>query len=221
MLPIGGRPVLEHLLLLLRSHEITRVAINVHYRPERIVQHFGDGSRFGVHIDYSWEPRLLGTAGAAKHLEWFFDEPFLVLYGDVLTNADLTQMANRHAARRAIASLLLYEPEDQTRCGIATQDSHARITHFVEKPATQIPGGLANSGVCLFEPQVLDFVPPGRPYDFAADVLPRLLQLGLPVYGDRTYDYVLDIGSVHRYAQAEADFESGRFRPTVPLSAPC
>jgi NDP-sugar pyrophosphorylase family protein len=221
MLPVGGRPVLEHSLLLLRRHDIRQVAINVHYRPERIIQHFGDGSHFGVRLEYSWEPRLLGTAGAAKRLEWFLDEPFVVLYGDVLTNVDLTRMAQRHVARGAIASLLLYEPDDQTRCGMAAQDGDGRITEFVEKPAKPVPGWLANAGICLFEPDVLRLVPPGRPYDLAAELLPQLLRRRLPVYGDRADGYVLDIGSHERYAQARADFAAGRFTPSVALSGAC
>jgi len=221
MVPVGGRPVLEHLLVLLREHGVTRVAINLHYRPERIIQHFGDGSRFGVRIEYSWEPRLLGTAGAAKRLESFLDEPFLVLYGDVLTNVDLTQMAERHAARGAVASLLLYEPDDQTRCGMAARDSSGRITTFIEKPTRAVPGRLANAGICLFEPEVLRLVPRGRPFDFAADVLPQLLSQRLPVYGDLAEGYVLDIGSMERYIQAQTDFEAGRFVPAGALSSAC
>jgi NDP-sugar pyrophosphorylase family protein len=221
MVPVGGRPVLEHLLILLREHGITRMAINLHYRPERIIQHFGDGGRFDVQIEYSWEPRLLGTAGAAKRLEWFFDEPFVVLYGDVLTNVDLTSMAQRHTDRNATASLLLYEPDDQTRCGMAAQAADGRITAFIEKPSRAVPGRLANAGICLFEPDVLRLVPRGRPYDFASDVLPQLLRQGLPVYGDRADGYVLDIGSMQRYAQAQADYKAGRFVPAGGVSYAC
>jgi NDP-sugar pyrophosphorylase family protein len=221
MVPVGDRPLLEHLLVLLREHGVTDVAINLHYRPERIVQHFGDGSRFGVRIEYSWEPRLLGTAGAAKRLEWFFDEPFFVLYGDVLTNVDLSMMARRHATRGAIASLLLYEPDDQTRCGMAERDADGRIRAFIEKPPRAVPGRLANAGICMFQPSVLPLIPRGRPYDFAADVIPQLLRLGLPVYGDRAKGYVLDIGSLERYDQAQADFDTGQFIPAGALNFAC
>ena len=135
MLPVGGRPVLEHLVRLLRRHGVTEIAINLHYRPEVIVRHFGDGARFGVSITYSPEERLLGSAGAAKRLEWFFGETFFVLYGDVLTDLDLGSLVDRHRARRAAATLALYEVEDPTRCGIVEVAADGRIVRFAEKPA--------------------------------------------------------------------------------------
>src|ERR1700682_3691954 len=85
MVPLGGRPLLEHLVDLLRNHGIREIAINLHYKAEAITSYFGDGSRFGVSITYSPEAQLLGSAGAARLLDWYFQEPFLVLYGDVLT----------------------------------------------------------------------------------------------------------------------------------------
>ena len=211
MVPVGGRPILEHLVGLLRQHGITQIAINLHYKPDRIIQHFGDGSRFGVRIEYSWEPQLLGTAGAAKQLAWYFDEPFVVLYGDVLTNVDLGHLARQHAAHAAVASLLLYEPDDQTRCGMAEVTPSGRVVAFVEKPAQAMPGRLANSGVCMFEPLVLTFVRRGQVADFGNDVIPALVARGLPVYGELGRGYILDIGSPERYADAQADFASGRF----------
>src|SRR5690606_25874488 len=98
MLPIGGVPILQHQVDYLRSHGITEIAINLHYKPEVIVDHFGDGSSFGVRITYSREARLLGSAGAAKQLDWYFDDTFIVLYGDVLTNLDIGQLIAFHAS---------------------------------------------------------------------------------------------------------------------------
>src|SRR5690348_4118791 len=86
MLPVGGTPILEHLIVLLRNHGIDEIAINLHYKPEAITDHFGDGRRFGVQLTYSPEAELLGSAGAAKQLDWFLSDTFLVLYGDVLTD---------------------------------------------------------------------------------------------------------------------------------------
>lgn len=218
MVPVGGRPVLEHLVGLLRHHKITRIAINLHYKPETIVDYFGDGSRFGVAIEYSWEPTLLGTAGAAKQLDWFLTEPFVVLYGDVLTTIDLGQLAHAHAVHGAFASLALYEPDDLTRCGVAELAPDLRVVGFVEKPTHAVPGGLASAGVCVFEPDVLGYVPAGRACDFGTDVIPELITRGLPVYGYVGRGYILDVGSAVRYAQAEADFREGRF--VSPLDMP-
>src|ERR1051326_4195920 len=121
MLPVGGRPILEHLVVLLRDHGIREVAINLHYKPRGISDYFGDGTRFGVQITYSLEARLLGSAGAAKQLDWFLgstSEPFIVIYGDVLADIDLHQLINVHGSKRGLGTLALYHVEDPGRCGI-------------------------------------------------------------------------------------------------------
>jgi len=212
MVPIGDRPMLEYLVALLRQHGVTSIALNLHYKPDAIVKHFGNGSRFGVAIECSWESRLLGTAGAARRLARFLDEPFFVLYGDVLTNVDLTSLAQRHRATGATGSLLLYQPEDLTRCGVAHRAEDGRILKFEEKPTAPEPGGLAHAGISVFQPDVLDFIPSGRASDFGVDVYPQLIAAGHALYGYPTSEYILDIGSPARYAQARADLRNGTYR---------
>lgn len=212
MLPIGGRPLLEHLVELARRHGAREIAINLHYQPAAIVDHFGDGRAFGVRIHYAHEPELLGSAGAARELRAFLDETFFVLYGDVLTDLDLSSLAAWHRATGAIATLALYAVEDPTRCGIVDLASDGRVRRFVEKPRPEeVFGNLASAGLYVLEPAVLAQVPPRGPADFGQDVLPRLLAAGLPVYGRSLPGYILDIGSPERYAQAEADVQAGRF----------
>jgi NDP-sugar pyrophosphorylase family protein len=215
MLPLAGRPLLEHLIALLARHGIYDVAINLHYRPETIVDHFGDGSGFGVRITYSHEHQLLGSAGAARQLDWFLGERFVVLYGDVLTDVDLTRLDEVDIGFGGIGTLVLAENDDPTRSGIVQLDSAGRIIRFIEKPATAEFGRLANSGIYVLHRRVLDLVPPGTPFDFGSDLFPGLLAAGLPLYGLASPDYVLDIGSIDRYRQAEADLQSGRVRSYV------
>jgi mannose-1-phosphate guanylyltransferase len=210
MLPVGGRPILEHLLELLRHHGVTDVAINLHYRPEAIVDYFGDGHSLGMRITYSHEERLLGSAGAAKQLQAFLDETFVVIYGDVLATVDLTELARVHAANRAAATLALYEVDEPGRCGIVQLDALGRVRRFVEKPSpAQRMGNLANSGIYVLDPSVLDHVPPGEPFDFGYDLFPRLLAAGQPLFGHVSQGYILDMGSPERYAQAQADYALG------------
>jgi NDP-sugar pyrophosphorylase family protein len=222
MLDVGGRPILEHLVALLRVHGVTEIAINLHYKPEAIVSHFGDGSRFGVSITYSPEERLLGSAGAARQLATFLDEPFIVLYGDVLTDLDLTDLAARHRAASATATIALYEVEDPTRVGIVSVDAAGRVTSFVEKPPASLDlGRLANAGIYVVEPTVLELIPSGQPFDFGHDVFPLMLKRGLSIHGRPAEGYVLDIGSPERYHQAEDDYRAGRFRsPADPSGRP-
>jgi len=214
MMPVGGRPVLEHLVSLLSHHDIDEIAINLHYKPDAITDYFGDGQRFGVRITYSPEPELLGSAGAVKQLESLFTDTFVVIYGDVLTNLDLTAVIDRHRAQQAVGTIILHEVDDPARCGIVEVDPDGSIVRFVEKPRPgTTSGNLANAGIYVLEPDVLTLIPPGAPFDFGLDLFPLLLQRGVPLYGYRTPDYVLDVGSPERYAQAEADWQTGRFLP--------
>jgi mannose-1-phosphate guanylyltransferase/phosphomannomutase len=213
--------MLEYLVAHLRHHGIREIAINLHYKPHVIVDYFGDGYALDVSITYSYESQLLGSAGAAKALEWFFDDTFLVLYGDVLIDLDLDALVEHHRATNSVATVALYEVEDPSRCGIVELDGTSRVKRFVEKPRPgTIGGNLANAGVYVLEPSVLQHVPNGRAHDFGADLFPTLLELGLPMAGIRAPGYVLDIGSTERYAQAEADLKAGRLRTAVAAGSP-
>jgi NDP-sugar pyrophosphorylase family protein len=219
MVPLGGRPLLEYLVGLVRHHGVTQVAINLHYRPERITEFFGDG-RHGVAITYSPEEQLLGSAGAARKLREFLDEPFFVLYGDVLTDMDLTALAERHRVAGAMATVALHEVPDPERCGIAQLGHGGQIVRFVEKPPASLGvGNLANTGIYVVEPAVLDLVPDGIPFDFGTHLFPQLIDLGHPLLGVRTDAYVKDIGSIDRYTEADADLRAHRVRTFVQRHA--
>lgn len=211
MLPIRGRPLLEYTLAWLRRHGVVDIAINLHYRSEAIVGHFGDGSQWGVSITYSYEERLLGTAGAAKQLTPYLSEPFVVVYGDVFTNLDLTRLAafHQHSADRAQTNasltLALYRVSDPTQCGLVDVAPDGQILRFVEKPeADQVFTDLAFSGVMVCEPAILAHIPFGLSYDFGHDLAPRLLDAGMPLYAQSIAptEYVIDIGTLQGYLAA-------------------
>ena len=210
MLPVDGRPLLAHHIQWLSRHGVTRIAINLHHAADVVRDYFGDGSRFGVEIVYSYEPELLGTAGAAKKLEWFLDECFVVVYGDVYTNVDLSQLAAWHNARadgddRGL-TLSLYRVPNPTECGLVDIDDHGRVLRFVEKPpADQVFTDLANAGVLIGEPRLLSRVPANTVYDFGRDLLPDLLAAEWPVWGAPITpdEYVIDIGTPSGYARAQ------------------
>lgn len=216
MLSIGGRPILEHVIAHLRKHNITEVAINLNYRPEAIVDYFGDGHELGVSITYSYEEQLLGSAGAARALDWFFTDTFVVWYGDVLSDLNLTELMRRHLAKGAAATLALYDVEQPERCGIVQIDRYGWITRFIEKPPPDAPlGNLANAGIYIVDPTLLRWIPADHPVDFGSELFPRLLCFGAPLLGVKPDAYVLDVGSVERYHQADADLRSGRFRSSL------
>lgn len=211
MLPVGGKPLLEHIIVGLRSHGICDIAVNIHHCPEPILQYFGDGCRLDVSLHYSKEERLLGTAGAAKHLQSFLDETFVVVYGDLWTNVRLDRLVNFHKERRnecptdTMLSLALYRVPDPTQCGLVDITSTGRILRFVEKPpATQVFTDLAFGGIMICEPEILDAIPAHREYDFGHDLFPKLLANRIPLWGQPISDdeLIVDIGTLAGYLRA-------------------
>jgi len=215
MLPIGGKPILGHTLGWLRRHGVVEVGINVHYLAQQIVDYLGDGRAFGVKIAYSREETLLGTAGGTKRLAAMFQgEQFGVVYADMLTDLDLGRMAELHVRAGAVATIALFVAPRPHEVGIVELDAQDHIVSFVEKPP---PGteksNLASAGVYILEPEVLDLIPPGRA-DFGFDVFPAMLRKGLPILGYRPHpdEYIMDIGDLERYRQANEDFAAGKVR---------
>ena len=216
MLPVAGIPLLEHILLWLRKHGVDQVAINLNYRPEAITGYLGDGSRWGVEITYSYEDPILGTAGAAKRLEEYFEDgPFVIVYGDVLTDMDLMRLLRFHHDREAAATMALYQVENPSACGLVGLDGRGRITCFVEKPPPEeVFTDLANAGVLVLEPELLDDIPPGRAYDFGRDLFPHLLEQGVELYGQPIDEdeYLIDIGSLDKYERVQREWKERQGR---------
>jgi len=186
MIPIGGKPVLEHTLIWLRSHGVGEVIINLYHQPHVISAHFGDGSRWGMRITYSQETELLGTAGGVRQAAWFFDAPFLVIYGDNLSTCDLSQMARKHRERGAMATMALHWRKDPSSSGIAELNADDRIVRFVEKPRPEeVFSNWVNAGIYVLNPEILDQLPAGQPCDFGREVFPRMLADGRALCGYR------------------------------------
>jgi NDP-sugar pyrophosphorylase family protein len=186
MVAIAGKPILEHNIERLKSYGVTDIIINLHYQPESITAHFGDGSRFGVDITYSFEPELLGTAGAVKQVDARFDAPFFVWYGDNLSDCRLDRLWQLHAARGGVATLALHHRDDPTQSGIVGLDANDRITRFLEKPrAEQVFSHWVSAGILLLEPHALNAIAANQPADFGREVFPKLLERGEAIYGYR------------------------------------
>jgi NDP-sugar pyrophosphorylase family protein len=215
MLPVAGEPLLAITVSMLRSHDITDLAINLHHRPDAITGYFGNGADFGVSITYSHEQQIMGTAGAAKKLEWFLDDTFFVLYGDVLTNLDYGNLLQFHRSKQSLLTLSLYRVSNPTEVGLVGVDAQGRVTRFLEKPRPdEVFTDLANSGVLVCEPAVLARVPEDTPFDFGHDLLPALLELGEPLYGLplSSGEYLIDIGTPENYERAQREWPAVRDR---------
>jgi len=185
MVPVAGKPVLQHDVEWLRSRGVVDLVVNLHHCPEAVTDHFGDGSAFGVRIHYSYEPELLGTAGAVWAAHRFFSqERFLVIYADNLIDCNLNRLYNLHVDSQATLTMALFWRADVSASGVVALEEGGRIVAFKEKPKPEeVLSHWVNAGLLLCEPGVLRFIPPGQSSDFGHDVLPALLAAGEPLYG--------------------------------------
>ena len=214
MVPIAGRPVLEYVIQLLARHGFDELVINLHHHPEVIQDHFGDGTTWNVRLTYSYEEELRGTAGAVRQMAAFFDERFLVYYGDNLSNVDLTELWEAHASAGEVASLGLLWMDDPTSRGIVELDRHGCVRRFIEKPlADQVfDNYLVNGGIYIFEPEILDWIPATRCSDFSRDVFPRLLEHGRAIYGHRLRGQLLSTDTLERYRDTQQQVDEKCFK---------
>jgi NDP-sugar pyrophosphorylase family protein len=213
MVTLGNKPLLGYTLALLARHNIREVAINLHHCPDVVRAYFGDGSAWGVRIMYSFEPELLGTAGAVKKIESFWDGPFLVVYGDNLTDCDLTRFVEFHRAKGGLVTMALFWREDVQQSGVAALDVDDRIMCFVEKPAAGLaPSHWVNAGLMVAEPRVLDYIPAGRSCDFGREVLPDLLARGERVYGYRMTERLWWTDTLADYEALMRQFDEGKIQ---------
>ena len=184
MVPIDGVPVLERNIKWLHHFGVDDLMINLHAMPDVVREHFGDGSDWGVNITYSFEESLLGTAGAVKNVEWFFDGPFFLWYGDNLSTCDLRQLFFFHRKKGGIGTMALFYREDVTASGIVGLDDNQQITRFLEKPRPdQIFSHWVNAGIYVLEKSILDSIPESGVPDFSHDVFPEMLAAGNPIFG--------------------------------------
>ncbi len=219
LVPVAGEPNAAHVMRYLRSHGIEDVAINVHYLADAIKEELGDGSALGVRLHYLDEAVLLGSAGAVKQMESFFDGTFVVIGCDDLTDAPLDDLIDFHRSRDALATIGLVEAGDVTQYGVVVLDETGKIVEFQEKPARGTERShLVNTGIYVFEPQILDRIPAGAFYDFGKDVFPGLQRERMPFYGRHLVGtYWCDIGTPAEYRRATADLLSGRIHLPLPV----
>jgi len=219
LVPVAGEPNAAHLVRYLEAAGFDEIAINVHYLPDAIVAALGDGSKFGVRLEYLHERVLLGSAGAVKQMEAYFgDEHFVVVGCDDLTDLSLEALLAFHHRRNAIATIGLVEREDVEQYGVVVVDEKGRVLGFQEKPRKGTErSNLVNTGVYAFSPAIFRQIPADTFYDFGKQVFPGLQEAQAAFYGyDARGAYWCDIGTPDEYRRASFDVVSGRF--SIPHS---
>ena len=221
LVPVAGEPNAVHLIRYLKSYGITDIAINVHYLAEMIVDTLGDGSKFGVRLEYLYEKVLLGSAGAVEQMKYFLaDAPFVVVGCDDLTDIPLDKLLDFHKRKNAVATIGLVERDEVDQYGVVVTAPDGKITGFQEKPPKGTERSkLVNTGIYAFTPEIFDRIPAGVFYDFGKNVFPELQETGAAFYGfDARGAYWCDIGTPGEYRRATNDVLSGAFR--IPGHAP-
>ena len=206
MVPIVGKPCMEHILELLRKHGFTDVVVTVAFLPQAIRGYFGDGSSLGLEIEYSVEEVPLGTAGSVRLASGRLDDTTLIISGDALCDIDLTKLVEFHREKEAAVTIGLKSVENPLEFGIVVTDEDGRVERFLEKPSWgQVFSDTINTGIYVIEPEVLRHVPKEGPYDFSKELFPLLLEMGRPIYGMVCDGYWQDIGNLDQYRQANFD----------------
>ncbi|WP_305821832.1 NDP-sugar synthase [Massilia brevitalea] len=215
MIPLLGKPVMAYLVEHLKKHGITEIMVNVSWLHEKIEEYFGEGEQFGVQIGYSFEgymtddgtvvPEPIGSAGGMKKIQefgGFFDDTTIVLCGDALIDLDLKAALLEHRRKGAMASVITKEvPWDKVSSyGVVVTDEEGRIKQFQEKPSQEEAlSNYISTGIYIFEPEVIDLIPAGVPFDIGSELFPLLAERGLPFYAQTRPFNWLDIGTMSDY----------------------
>jgi mannose-1-phosphate guanylyltransferase/phosphomannomutase len=217
MLPVINSPMMEHILKLLNRYDFEQLVVTLQFLPTLISNYFGDGGEWGASIKYSTEFAPLGTAGSVKNSASYLDDTFLVISGDALTDIDLSKVVDFHRMNEAMATLTLVRVENPLEFGIVVTGEGDRIERFLEKPNWgQVFSDTVNTGIYVLEPEVLDYIPDGQPFDFSKDLFPYLLEKGYPLFGYIADGYWCDIGNFEQYMSSHNDIMDGKVQINIP-----
>lgn len=194
----------------MKQDKVDNIVLCVGYMSNLISNYFGNGSRFGVEITYSYEKKLLGTAGAIKNAEEYLDDAFICLNGDTYSRFNAQKVYEYHRRKHAEVTIGLAALEDLTGKGIIKVDKQFRILDFAEKSDDAQTTGFVNSGVYVFDRKVLDYIPPGERVSLEYDVFPQLIAHNCPLYGFEIVGGFIDIGTLSGYQELQQLLAKGK-----------
>jgi mannose-1-phosphate guanylyltransferase/phosphomannomutase len=217
MVPLVGRPVMEHIVILLKKHGIKDILAILYFQSDQIKSYFGDGKKWGVKFNYVTAEADFGTAGSVKNAENFLDERFVIISGDVVTDFDISSAIEYHNEKEADATMVLTRVEDPVSYGIVITSKSGKITRFLEKPSWgKVFSDTVNTGIYILEPRILKFVPPRTDFDFSKNLFPLMLDKKKRLYGYIASGYWKDIGNIEEYYLAHQDVLEGKVVIDIP-----
>lgn len=201
-----NKPMMGHIVSLLKSHGITDLIATLFYSPDAITSYFGDGSKFGVKMNYVKAEADYGTAGSVRNATHGMDERILVISGDVLTDFNLTEAIRFHEERKSVATVVLSRSKNPLQFGVVITAEDGRITRFLEKPSWgEVFSDTINTGIYILEPEVIELIPYREDFDFSKDLFPLLLRQNAGLFGYVAEGYWRDIGNLNEYQEAHLD----------------
>lgn len=218
MVPIVNKPIIGHIINLLKTHSVYDIIVTLHYLPDVIKNYLKDGSEIGANVSYSIEEGApLGTAGCVKNIESQLNDTFIVISGDSLTDFDLTKALEFHKSKKSKATIVLTRVANPLDYGVVITNEDGKIERFLEKPtSSEVFSDTINTGIYILEPEVLDYLPPNMEKDFSKDLFPLLLKNNDPLYGYVSEGYWCDIGSLDTYRTANYDALNGNVKIEIP-----
>ena len=197
LVPMANKPIMEHILRLLKQHGFEEIVVMLYYHPELIQSYFGDGKKCGLKISYLRPDRDLGTAGCVKFAAKHLTETFMVISADLLTNFNLSTAVEYHRQKKAAATMVLTPVANPLQFGIVITDPADNIVRFLEKPSWgEVFSDTINTGIYILEPEMLDLIPPERDFDFSRGLFPLILEKKLPFFGYVDRGFWRDIGTL-------------------------
>lgn len=218
MAPVADKPIIQHIFELLSRTGVDETHANVHHLADVVLGHYGEETKVGgMDVRFHREQQLMGTAGGVKNVAEAFEETFVVVMGDALTDVDVREVVDFHKEKKAAATIALTPVEDTTEYGVAVLDREKSVVGFQEKPGPEEAiSNLANTGIYVLEPEALSYVPEGAFFDFAKGLFPRLLEAGERVAGYNVRgSYWSDIGTLSAYKNAQRDVLAGLVKVEV------
>ncbi len=202
MLPVAGKPIIHHQIELLKQSGFSDIVICTGYLGDQIKKYFGNGSCFGVTIEYSEEKKPLGTGGAIKNAERLIDGTFLIVYGDLMLGMNIKKLVTFHKSKNAMLTLVLHETNHPYDSDLVAVDENSRVAAIFHKPNKDpLPSKFSKTSVYVAEPGVLHAMPSGN-HDFEKEIIPKLVEKGV-VFGYITNEFVRDVGSPERLGEIE------------------
>lgn len=210
MVPMMVRPLLERNMLKLKDCGVDEIILSTCYKPQKIEEYFGDGTKLGLKIHYICEDIPLGTGGAIKNTEEFFDDTFIIFNADILSDINIMEMMKFHKEKSASVTIAVTQVENPSAYGVIEYNENLYAESFTEKPKpSEIKSNYINAGIYIFEPNVLKEIPDSQVVSIERETYPLLLKKGYPIAVYKSDAYWMDIGTIEKYIQAHQDILSG------------